>query len=422
MTELRDLFEAAANSAPPPSRLVADELYAAGRRRRRRQTAANFAVAVALVMTAGTGIAAMVSQERSVRGETGVGRQSVPGVLPHGGERIRWAGAADARHLYLSMSTQPRCATGPCVKTVVQLVGSDDGGRTWSDRGGPIDAASFEVLGPSRLLAVVLHGSQRTLQTSTDGGRTWHMLDRVPPVAAVPTGSIAMCWPEPNKAASPCRMHALDPGSHRIAPLTNQPALTLSDDVRVEESAGRLWASGIDPPTGRPGVAVSRDAGGTWSTHVFADAPSCARDRCLAPYLATGDGATGYSVVVGAQHRAVYRYVDDGSQDGGSWQRVSGADSVPADQSRSPQSFVTSDGTHVLFESVPQRDRDLDGYRWWAAGSDGTYEAVEPDGLPATVYPIRRTSDGWFYTTSYDDEVLYGSTDGWHWSPVARGS
>ncbi|TDB79476.1 sialidase family protein [Micromonospora sp. KC721] len=426
MTELRDLFEEAANSAPPPSRLVADELYAAGRRRRRRRTVANCAAAVALVMTAGTGIAAMAGHERSVSGEAGVDqKQSLPGALPHHGERIQWSGAADARHLYLSMSTQLSCSKEPCAKSIVQLVASDDGGRTWSDRGGPINAANFEVLGPGRLLAV-LHdspGPKWTLQTSTDGGRTWHRLDQAPPVAAVPTGSIAVCWPESNKAASACRMHALDPATRRIAPLTSQPALTLSDDLRIRESAGRLWASGVDPATGRPGVAVSRDAGRTWSTQVFADAPACSRAGCPAPYLAAGDGPIGYAVVLGAQQRVVYRYEENDGQGAGGWQRVPGAGSVPSD--RLPggvQSFVTADGTHVLFQVVTQSDQDVDGHRWWRAGADGTYEAVQPVGLPATVNPIRRTSNGWFYTHSYLDKVVYGSTDGWHWSPVARGS
>jgi hypothetical protein len=42
------------------------------------------------------------------------------------------------------------------------------------------------------------------------------------------------------------------------------------------------------------------------------------------------------------------------------------------------------------------------------------------DGLPATVGPIRRAPDGWFFTSSYGPErALYRSTDGRHWSVIA---
>ncbi|SCG57775.1 hypothetical protein GA0070609_3354 [Micromonospora echinaurantiaca] len=423
MKELRELFEEAVDSAPP-SRLVADEVYAAGRRRRRRRTVTNCAFAVALVLAAGTVVASMVRQEPSVSGDMRIyQKQSLPGVLPHPGERINWARAADARHLYLMMSTQ--CPSKPCAKDLMQLVGSDDGGRTWSDRGGPMNVASFAVLGPGRLLAAVLpeppDAGGSTLQVSTDGGRIWHKVLRASAVEGVSTGSTAVCWPESDKVTEPCTVHALDPVSHRIARLANQPPVTQGEGLSIAQSAGRLWASGVDPATGWPAVAMSRDAGRSWVTKVFADAPACPPEGCPAPSLATDVGPTGYAVIDGARRRAVYRYVENGGQAGGGWHRVPGVDNVPADPDGSP-SFVTSDGTHVLSEVLPQRGQNVDGYRWWAARSDGVYQPVELAGLPATVHSVRRTLDGWYYTHSYTDGVLYGSTDGWQWSPVARGS
>ncbi|MFV2103375.1 sialidase family protein [Micromonospora sp. LOL_024] len=428
MTELRELLEETANSAPPPSRLVADELYAAGRRRRRRRAVANCAAVVALVMTAGTGVASMMRQERSVSGETGVDQeQSLLGVLPHRGELIQWASAADAHHLYVTMSTHLSCSKEPCAKTIVQMVGSDDGGRTWSDRGGPINAVSFRVLGPGRLLAAILPDTPgvgaRTLQVSTDGGRIWRKLVRASAVAGVPAGGTAVCWPESDKVAETCTVHALDAAPHRLAPLTSQPPFALDEDSSIAQTAGRLWASGVDPATGRPAVAVSRDAGRSWASEVFADAPACQRGGCPAPHLAVGDGPAVYAVIDGAGRLAVYRYVESGGQGGDGWQPVSGADELPADRlAGGTPSFVTSDGTHVLSEVVAQPGQGIDGYRWWAARPDGVYQPVELDGLPPTVKPIRRTPDGWFYTHSYTDGMLYGSADGWRWLPVARSS
>jgi hypothetical protein len=432
MTELRELFGEAANSASPPSRLVADEVYAAGRRRRRRSVLAAGAAAVAtgvvvaIAAIATTGAAQVVTREPSVGGAASTSQQASPGVLPHSGERIQWAGAADAQHLYVTMSTQASCTQAPCAKSVVQLVGSADGGRTWTDRGAPINAVQFGVLGPDALTAAVLPAQpgtgSLTPQTSTDGGRTWHTPERGPAVGAVPTGSVAVCSSDPDaapKAGTPCTLHALDPVAHRIAPLTSQPPLTPTDELLVEQSAGQLWAPGTDPATGRPAVAVSADAGRTWATQVFADAPTCLAEGCRPPYVATGGRAV-YVVIVGAQHHAAYRY----SADGGRWQRVPGADSVPEDRlTGGVQSFVTADGTHVLLEVVTKRGQGVDGFRFWAArGASAAYQPVELEGLPATVYPIRRTPVGWYFTHSYTDNAIYGSTDGWHWSPVARGS
>ncbi|MEH1164653.1 sialidase family protein [Micromonospora sp. CPCC 205539] len=428
MTELRELFEEAVNSAPP-SRLLADEVYAAGRRhrRRRRWAIANGAAAVVIAVAAGTGIAASVAEGPTVTGETGSNQQQPsPGVLPHSGEQVQSVRAADARHLYLTMSTRLNCSKERCAKSVLQLVGSDDGGRTWTDRGGPINTAGVEVLGPDRLLAIIVSDTTdagaRTLQTSTDGGRSWRPLDRAPAVAAVATGSRAVCWRDSGQVTSPCTVYAIDPVSHRIAPLVTQPPLRLEDDLLLGESSGRLWASGVDP-AGRPAAAVSHDAGRTWSTTVFADPPACSPEGCVAQDLAVGDGPTGYAVIVGTQSRAVYRYVENNGQDGGDWQRVPGADSVPADRLTSGrQSFVTSDGAHVLLQVVAMPGQDLDGYRYWAARPGGAYQPAELDGLPATSYPVRRTQDGWFYAHDYTDGALYGSTDGRHWSSVARSS
>jgi hypothetical protein len=353
-----------------------------------------------------------------------------PGLLPHPGERIQWAGAADAQHLYLAMSTLSKCPAAPCAKTIWQLVGSDDGGRTWSDRGAPMNIANVAVLGTDRLMAAVLTGTpspgMRKLHTSTDGGRSWHPTERAPAVAAVPTGSAAVCWPDRDAAPTAetwgCALHALDPVSHRLARLTAQPPLALGDNLLVEESGGRFWVPGIDRATGRPAVAVSANAGRTWSAQVFADAPACPAEGCLWPTLAMGAGGTTYAVSTGERDRAVYRLSAGRSPNGG-WQRISEADRVPYEwPGTGGESFVAADGTHLLGQLVPPRGRDGAGYRFWAARGGGTYEPVELDGLPAAVYPIQRSADGWFYTHGGADDLLYGSSDGWHWSPVTRRS
>ncbi|MFD0745118.1 hypothetical protein ACFQ1L_27340 [Phytohabitans flavus] len=292
--------------------------------------------------------------------------------------------------------------------------GSDDGGRTWTDRGEPIDVYELSVAAAETLLASVNTGSggTRLLTASTDGGRTWRRLHEALTVDAVPSGSVPVCWA---RSGEPCTLWSVDPVAGRMAPLRDQPALVPThDELLPVRWSGRIWVRGSDPVTGRPAVAASADAGRTWSVHVFADAPPCPSEGCLPIYFALGS-QTAYVVTVGASARAVYRYTSDGR-----WERVSGAERVPADRlGAGGPSFVAADGTHVLCETVTQPS-GLDGDRFWAA-RDGTYKPVELRGLPATVYPIKRTQDGWLYTHSYTDQRLYGSTDGWTWSAIAAG-
>ncbi|MGN9909744.1 hypothetical protein ACTMTJ_19545 [Phytohabitans sp. LJ34] len=402
MTELRELFEEAVG-APPPSHLTAGDVYKTGRRRHRVRTAlaAACAAAVAGVLLAGGGLL--------LPGRSG---QDLPAGDPPtppavSGTPVQWAGAADATHLYLA---RMGCATPStsCPKTISQLYGSGDGGRTWTRRGAPLQAPRLAVVGPQTLLASVFTGRAQTLTASTDGARTWHRLREGAAVDAVPGGSLAVCWAPSGES---CTLWSVDPAGGRFAPLRVQPALVADPADLVPAGAGdRIWVRGTDPATGRPAVAVSADAGHSWSVQVFADAPACRSEGCRPPYLAT-DGATAYAVVAGASARAVYRHTTED----GRWTRMSAVDAVPAGRlDAGDRSFVAADGTHVLCETVTLPD-GRDGCRFWA-GRDGAYQTVEPTGLPATVYPFHRAADGSLYTFSYTTDRIYLSADGWTWS------
>ncbi|MEV0805363.1 hypothetical protein [Micromonospora sp. NPDC050200] len=412
MTGLRELFEDAADSSARPSRLTAEEVYDAGRRRhRRRLTAATAAGASALATVAVVAVNLLSPVPPPVDGPPIASRTTMTGDPdPASGRRIRWAGAADREHLYLSLSN---CTGGPCQKQRVALVGSTDGGRTWSDRGTPITVSALAVLGPDALIAAA-PGSRpdadRALLASLDGGRTWAAAQPAGTAEAVPDGGTAICWSP--RAGTPCTLHAVDPATRGVAPLTAQPPLTMrTDELRIEESAGRLRVAGTDPATGRPAVSTSADAGRSWSTHVFADAPACPKEGCEAPLLAVTGTATTYAATTGGGVRAVYRA--DGTD--GRWQRLTDAD-LP-DEQGTKGSFVTADGTHVLSQLV--NGRAADARRYWVARDGGAYQAVELDGLPTTAGPVRRTPDGWFHAPDADG-TLYGSTDGWRWSPVTH--
>ncbi|MEE6257831.1 beta propeller repeat protein [Plantactinospora sonchi] len=428
MTGLREMFEDAAEQTPP-TRMLADEVYGAGRRRwrRRRAVLAGGAAAVATSLTlvlatvllpGGAGTPDVVADGPTPR-TTASGEPPTSGTLPGDGI-VQWVGAGDARRGYVAMST---CSPErqPCRKTVWQLVGSDDGGRNWSVRGAPVDVAGLAVLGPDALLAEVLDAATPgvpRLMTSRDGGRSWQAPQAGPEVPAAPPGHPVVCWPVPGAdpqasvapALRPCELHALDPEANRLSPLANRVPLVLSDLLLVRQTSGRLWAPGLDPATGRPAVAISPDAGRTWSRHVFADGPACGTGGCVAPKVTVGPGTDGYAVISTMSEQAVHRYTAVTG-----WQRVTAVDALPLGDS-DLGSFVTADGSHVLYQDSGRTGL---GYRFWAA-RDGAaeYRQVELDGLPPMAGPPQRTPDGFYYARDTGTGI-YGSTDGWHWYPMS---
>jgi hypothetical protein len=422
VTGLREMLEEEAATPAPPIGRATDELYAVGRRRYRRRAVvkggaaclAITAAVVAMIGVIGPGShAAKLPAGHGVPSAAGDPRPGVTSPL----DIIQWAGAADADHLYLVYLAFFACAPSSCDKGPFDLVGSDDGGHTWTQRA-RIQALRWFVLGPRTLAAVTQPAGAKvsSLTVSTDGGRTWAAATRdSAAVPAVPSGSTVICW-SADETSSSCDLYAVDPASRRFAPLAGRPALIPNWANPVQSGSGRLWVSGTEPASGRPAAAVSTDGGHTWSTHVFTDVTGCTSSPCDSLALSTTDGGTAYAVIHRASQRLVYRGTDKGD-----WKRVDAAAADPNQwPGRGGQSFVTADGTHVLCEAALARDNGA--CQFWAVGNAATaYRQVKLDGLPSTVYPIRRTPDGWFYTYSMGDNILYGSTDGWHWSPVTSG-
>jgi hypothetical protein len=275
------------------------------------------------------------------------------------------------------------------------------------------------VLGPRTLVGSSRPGGTpfSTLTVSVDGGRTWSAATRDPrPAPAVPAGDGVICWLSAVTSQS-CVLYAVDPAAGRFAVIAAQPPIALGPATAVLNVGGRLWVAGTDPVSGRPATAVSADAGRTWSVRVFTTVAGCSPGRCVAPELSTVDGRTAYAVAIDFQagQRLVYRSVDS---DG--WEQVG---VVSTGESQRPpgssgKTFITTDGTLVLCETVVELYQPI-GCRFWAArGGASAYQQVTLDGLPAGTGSVRRTPDGWFYTYSSVNDILYGSTDGWHWTPV----
>ncbi|MEJ3749637.1 hypothetical protein WEI85_41050 [Actinomycetes bacterium KLBMP 9797] len=397
MTGLREMFEDLADGAPPSSRLIGDDLYAVGRQRHRRRTRlATGAAALALAVLAG-GTGAVLTRGGPEPPGPAAGGQPLPDGI------VQSFDAADAEHLYV---TQFACTPGPtCPKTRVRLLGSDDGGRTWTVRGSAVDVAAMTVLGPRTLVAHSVGDAAPIV--STDGGRVWKPARPQNAVRVVPDGAALICWPA--TAQTGCVAHALDPAAGWFAPLTEPPAL--AGGYTLESVAGQFWATGTTP-AGEPAVAVSTNAGGSWLTRVL----DC---DCERPHIATtADGRTGYVLVANRLRKTWVGYRLGGS---GEPEWLSGIEAVRYDDIHLGQrSFVTADGTLVVAQVVRARG-DIDALSFWGGRPGTSLRPMELDGLPSTVYSVRRAPDGWFYTHTYGPERgLYGSRDGRKWTLIAE--
>jgi hypothetical protein len=419
MTDLPELLEQVAEGPAPASRLTADELFTSGRRRlrRRRWIAVGGATAAVVVATVAALSATSVLTARprqatppADRGTSVVRQEPRPGVSG-AGAIIQWVGAADAGHVYLAYI---HCEHSSCRKGSFDLVGSDNGGHTWSDRTTGLAADGWQVVGPETVLAT--RESTRELPlVSSDGGRSWSDSAVRSPTKVVPDGGAVICHSTDGHA--PCRLYAVDPRAGWLAPLSAQPTLKFDQSTSSIVDVGvRLWVTGTDRASGRPAVAVSLDRGRTWSAHVFAELAACRAASCSAPALATADGKTVYVMVAdpAGHRRLVYR-----SSDGRSWSRLD-AGNVPYGRGMN-RSFVASDGSHVICV-LGQRGQDVDECQFLAAKRGAGYRPTELDGLPAAAGDVGRTPDGWYYAVSYaPTSTLYGSRDGLHWSPLAGG-
>jgi photosystem II stability/assembly factor-like uncharacterized protein len=337
-----------------------------------------------------------------------------PGATIQAPAHIRWADAGDADHLYALVADCGGCRS--------KLMVSEDGGRTWRER--PAYAAIPEksglldlyVLGP-RVLALGLPeelGWPDKLPASTvrkvslDGGATWRDLQTSQaPVAAAPVGTrLIGC----QSSSASCGLHAIDPVTGILAPLSTQPPLADFQIAYVPPSIG-MWVQGYDPATHRPAVAVSHDRGRTWTVTVFtAESPAPVNGGSTAamyqPAIATADGQTAYATILATNDPTAHLYRS--TDGGGHWQRTNPDGPLSGLSGETPLSFVTADGAHVMLL------QDGDTFVFWISTDGKTYTRLTAVGAP-TKFAIPPTAIDKDRYLLYDDQQLYLSDNGRNW-------
>ncbi|MGW0119096.1 exo-alpha-sialidase [Streptomyces sp. NPDC003327] len=158
----------------------------------------------------------------------------------------------------------------------------DAGAEEWVVRRSPLPrvtapdgvSAHLRALGPGRALIEDGGGDRPERAWFTrDGGRGWRAVDRRPAgrVPAIPAGAVLTTFCAAPVGAGPdtCvreRLAVISPEDGRRHELVAAPPLG-AHPVPAEqpEPDGSWWVSGTDPRSGRAAVAVSRDAGRSWT-------------------------------------------------------------------------------------------------------------------------------------------------------------
>jgi hypothetical protein len=349
----------------------------ATRRRRRRVALASAGLAAVVAAVGGLTVDALSGRHGTpdVTGSSAAPNVTPSEWVPFAWGPVAWVDTADGTHVYAELQ-----ACGACAR---RLVGSDDGGRTWTTRA---ELTEMEI--PQLFGATTLEMAGPTPKISTDGGRTWSpRVDDPTPAATVPAGGWLEC------GGSLCTLQVVDPATSRWHPLAAPPPLDVKTIGAVPTAAG-LWLTGLDPTTRAPSVAVSRDGGATWTVRPIAppagDTP---------PIVATYDGTTAYAILGLKETSHGYRTTDGGR----SWQPINGGAQLPS-PCPDPPSVVLRDGTHVL---------QCDGGPRVGVDGGARYVAGQLPDWPGTVQVTR--SGGFF---SYRGGTLSVSSDGRHWTKV----
>jgi hypothetical protein len=336
---------------------------------------------------------------------------SGPGTPPAHGSALSWIFAVDADHLYAVRSGCEGCPE--------ELLGSDDGGMTWTRRTDQTDQSFRLTVGPEGALLVegirpagaspsAHAGEISGTAISTDGGRTWtSVVDDPEPWPSLPAGAILTCG-----SGTGCPLGAIDPQTGRKSPLPGQPPD--SGGRRTYPVRGTIWVDTQD--VSALSASVSRDGGRTWSTESQPCQPAgCGLDSTLTPGL---DDSTVFRVRLAnpAGEVVFLRSFDAGR----TWQRfaVTGA---PATSSYGGQAagIVAPDGSLIVahFAGV---GTDLE--TWILGPGDTAPRAVRLTGLPEHLGGTPASALTGNADTGYllkgSGFTVYRSLDGLTWWPL----
>ncbi|MFE5794677.1 exo-alpha-sialidase [Streptomyces sp. NPDC056503] len=327
----------------------------------------------------------------------------LPPRIGDGAELPGWAAGVDLAADGSGFALLAECVSDPaepangfCRQRVAVL---DRGAERWRPGASPLPelrgtagvSARLLVLGPGRALIEDGGGEEpRRGWFTGDGGRSWRSVDQRPAgrTPDIPAGAALTteCVGDPGAPAERCaleRLVVVSPRDGRRRELVAQPAVGARPrPAGTAEPDGSWWVSGVEPGTGRPVVAVSRDAGRSWSVSRLpspTDAPPWYTRVVVGPdavYAAEMGELRGGEPVKNPL-RALHRSLDGGR----TWQRMwtTGAEREPRSLEGLP---VPGPGGRVEIATQRSGQVSLDGGRTFRELDDGgAYVRRTPAGL-----------------------------------------
>jgi hypothetical protein len=326
---------------------------------------------------------------------------------------------ADLRHGY---ALRERCdADTRCVN---ELLVTEDGAH-WQTRQLPTAdrppagdrSGLLFVLGPDRVALGDFAdpagpGRAAAKWYSADSGRTWRQVPEPAEegVEAIPAGGVlqAQCVGI-GESCVRSRLVVMLPDSGRNVVLANQPALKLMRVGPAPSADGGWWVLGLLPDKAGTGVAVSRDAGLSWSVAelpnvVYNPAPVDMDARAGTAYVAMATGpARGLATLV-----AICRSTDGGRSWAVIWLR-SGGDAEPD----------TLDGVPIAAADGSLEVHTTSGRSFRTTGYGPTRIRFYLEGTSSG--QVRRTGAGYLSHSATRPNAYALSADGLTWTTILVG-
>lgn len=441
--ELRDAFQFLVDGGVPRPDPYQRLVNLRQRRDRMRRAVVGSVVVAATVATVGVG--ALVNRAGGGAVPTGGVTGTPAAPRPFNDSGVNNVVAAPANHLYATVrhcpnptsSWLPRSKPGTSVYGLVgcvtQLLGSDDGGYTWTVR-----VANTDVLLGSAVTATTLLGYRQALPPSpspgkgfklsdfkriavlsTDGGRHWRPVafDSAP-VASVQAGGFAASL---TPQGGPYKVYVVDVHTGRAAPLAAQPAFSggsgLQPDMvptdMVPTPGPTLWAAFAGS------VAVSRDAGRTWrTTTVDRGCAGALWQSGPTAKLACQPSSTQPSSTQPSSTPSLVVRLYQSDDFGLTWRLVTLPRPLPfvTNGDEFVGAYFTADGR--LIGGLSLR---IGGLRLWLlAGGGRAWQEIPMLGVPQPAQVLTMMSNNGLLLSAADGDVsVYLCTDLTHWTRVA---
>lgn len=388
----------------------------------RRRTITGGAAALVLVLLAVPFLRTQLEPKQHTRLVLASPTADRPGDPSQFSTNIQPPAFADSEHGYALLDDPCQVRADGASYCTKGMVATEDGGQSWRHR--PLPRKLWSSGGLAHILAllgpqeVVLDNEDGRWFYSANGGRDWRAvpLTPQPKIRSIPQqAALTGCYLPGDRCADD--LLVIQPGSGRPAVLANAPDLDEMAPGPIPTADGTWWVAGTAPETGRLTLAVSSDAGQTWTA---AAVPELDSEGFQPPGLSVASGpgglyalARGYDDEASQPLAALYHSTDGGA----TWQQTRS----PAERLgplRVAGGLIATDDGRLLLTPSPLTD-PANTRRWYESSDHGRTVVANDTGRPAEWVGWTRGGyvAGWISAPAGEPGTYWLSADGTHWRP-----